>query len=147
MRCNNTNSNLIFYAENSLTARRRAQIESHLEECPDCREYLSFIRESMLVIENEKEVKPSPFIYTRIMAGLESKRKIAQGRTKKLIPAFAFTVILIVSVIGGINLGKLYSSVTYDYSNELQEEVSYFDELEQEKIETFFLNLNDEENE
>ncbi len=101
----------------------------------------------MLVIEKEKEVKPNPFIYTRVMAGLESKRRIAPARTKKLIPAFAFTLILIASVIGGINLGKLYSSVAYDHSNELQEEVSYFDELEQEKIETFFLNLNCEENE
>ena len=51
------------------------------------------------------------------------------------------------AVIGGINLGKLYSRTILSNKNELQEEVSYIDDIEQEQIENFFMTSNETGNE
>jgi len=147
MKCKNLNSDLILYAENTLPAGRKARLDSHLEECSDCREFLSFIRDSLITIEKEREIRPNQFLFTRVMAGLESGKQHTKSHSKKLIPAFAFSAILVAAVIGGINLGKLYSLRSSAYSDDLKEEIGYLDDIKQEPIEIFFLTSNSESDE
>ena len=99
-----------------------------------------------MVIEKDKEISHNPFLYTRIMAKLESRKEPA-GFLKKLIPALTVSLILMLAITGGVFMGRLYSGSNPGYSDDLQEEISYLNDIEQEPIETFFLIPNDENNE
>lgn len=145
MKCKIPDRNFILYAEGSLTAEAKDQIESHLAECSECTQFLSFLEESMNVIQKDKEINPNPFLITRILSGIENE-KAEPEYSKKLVPAFVFSFILVAGILGGVFMGSLYSGNS-NYSNDLQEEVSYFNDIRQESIETFFLTTDDIENE
>jgi anti-sigma factor RsiW len=146
MNCNIPDNDLYLFADGSLSDERRLKVESHLTECKECREYLSFIEKSIMVIEKDKEISQNPFLFTRIMAKLEASNKSHWSHAKKTVPSFVFSLFLAGVIIGGINLGRLYSTNTSYYNNDLQEEISYLDDIKQESIETFFITKNDEEN-
>ena len=145
MKCNKISNDLISYADGSLSAERRDHIDSHIEDCSECKEFLFSLEEALKVIEKDKEVNENSFLYTRLLAKLDTKEKDSRFIAKRFIPAFAFSAILLIGILGGINLGKLYSESTSGYSNELQEEISYIHDIRQEPIENFFLTSNDEE--
>jgi predicted anti-sigma-YlaC factor YlaD len=147
MNCKILHNGLFLYAEGSLPSDRMKTVESHLEECEGCRRFIEYLQESLMVIEREKESDHNPFLSTRILAELESVREIRPLFRRKWITAFAFVTLLIVAVIGGLNLGKLYSLTIIPHTNELQEEMSYIDDLEQEPIEMFFMTDNNGSNE
>ncbi len=146
MNCKIIHDDLFLYAERSLPSDRMKTVESHLEECEDCRRFIEYLKESLMVIEREKESDYNPFLGTRILAELESVRERSLFK-RKWVTAFAFVTLLIVAIIGGINLGKLYSLTIIPHNNELQEEMSYIDDLEQEPIEIFFMTDNNGSNE
>ena len=81
-----------------------------------------------------------------ILNALDSSRHRVR-KDVKWVPAFAFAIMLVAAVIGGINLGKLYSRTILSNKNELQEEMSYIDDLEQEQIENYFMTSNETGNE
>ncbi|HUX59166.1 MAG TPA: zf-HC2 domain-containing protein [Bacteroidales bacterium] len=147
MKCNCLNSDLILYAEGSLPPERSDDLEFHIAECSECMEFLQFLKKLMTVVEKDKEIGQNAFLYTRIMAKMGADEKQTRFELKRLIPAFAFSTILMAGIFGGINLGKLYSGSISGYSNDLQEEISYIDDIKQESIEAFFLTSNDEEDE
>ncbi len=146
MKCKIPDRDLIIYAEGSLSAEGKDYLESHLAECSECRDFLSFLEESMEVVQNDKKINPNPFLFTRILSGIEVAEKGQPRYSKKLIPAFAFSFLFVAGILGGVFMGRLYSGNS-DYSNDLQEEVSYFNDIRQESIETFFLSTDDDENE
>ena len=145
MKCKIPDRDLFLYAENSLSAEAKDQIESHLAECSECTHFLSFLEESMKIVQKDKEIDPNPFLFTRIMSRIENKKEETRY-SKKFIPAFVFSLLLITGILGGVLMGSLYSGSS-NYSNDLQEEVSYFNDIRQESIETFFLTITDDENE
>ncbi len=145
MKCKILNNDLILYAEDSLPSERRDTLESHLKECSECREFLVFLRESMVIIEQDKVVDHNPFLYTRIMAKLEPKERYSH--VKKLIPALTFSLILLAGIFVGIDLGKYFFGNNPPYSADLHEEIRYLDDIKQEPIETFFITSNNENNE
>ena len=147
MKCKILNNDLISYAEGSLSAERKDHIDSHLTHCSDCNEFVSFLRQSLLAIEKDKEVAVNTFMYTRVVTRLDADERHSYINAKKIIPAFAFSFLLLLGIIGGINLGKLYSDSIPGYSIELQEEISYIDDIKQEPIEVFFSTSNEAEDE
>jgi hypothetical protein len=138
---------LIQYAENSIQVERRDQIDSHLSECSECRDFLAFLRKSLMVVEQDKLIRNNPFLYTRIMANLESDDEKTWYYIRKFIPPIVFSILLVAGILGGISLGRLYSGNAADYAGDLKEEISYVDDIRQESIETFLLIVNYEENE
>jgi len=147
MKCNILNSDLILYAERSLPAERRDLLESHVSECEECRAFLAFLVKSMTLIDKDKETDQNPFLYTRIMAKMEADEKQTWSQHKSFIPALVFSAIFLAGILGGIKIGKLYSGTIPGYYNDLQEEVSYFNDISQESIETFFIITNEDVNE
>jgi len=146
MNCNIPDSDLYLFADGSLPDERRLKVESHLTECRQCREYLSFIEKSIMIIEKDKEISQNPFLFTRIMAKLQSDNKSHWYNAKKAVPSFVFSLFLAGVIIGGINLGSLFSTDPVYFNNDLQEEITYLDDIKQESIEAFFITTNDEEN-
>ena len=147
MKCNIPDNDLFLYADGSLPAERRISVESHINECRECGEFLSFLGKTLEVVNKDKEIRENPFLFTRIMAKLEEEKRPYWLHSIKNIPSFAFSIVLIGVILGGINLGRLYSGNLSGYGNELQEEITYLDDIKQEQIEIFFFTSNDEENE
>ncbi len=147
MKCNILNSDLILYAEGTLPPERRAHVESHIANCSECSEFHAFLVGSFTVVEKDKEVVTNPFFYTRVMARLDTDKNRGGFRLKRVMPAFVLSTLLIAGILAGINIGKLYSVDNLLYTSDLQEEISYLDDIQQESIESFFLTLNEDENE
>ncbi len=146
MNCKKQRTDILLYAEDLLDENDRRDVELHMEACRDCREFMVYVKKSLLAAEREKNIEPNPFLATRIMNALEAKQH--KGSTiRRWVPGFAFAILFVAAVIGGINLGKLYSRTILSNKNELQEEVSYIDDIEQEQIENFFMTSNETGNE
>ena len=147
MKCTVFHKNLFNYAENTLSPELKDQIDSHLLTCSECRDYITFLKGAISVIQKDKEISPNPFLFTRIITGLESNDKRELTYTKRYIPEFVFSFVLVAGILGGIFMGSLYSGTSPAYTNDLQEEVSYINDIRQESIETFFLITDNDENE
>ena len=66
MKCKDINKDLVFFAEGSLTGKRKEEISNHLTECEMCRNFVKELIYNLEIIEKEKEVDPNPFMYSRI---------------------------------------------------------------------------------
>ena len=110
MGCKKSRTDILLYAEGLLEKESSRALESHLHVCSECREFLVFVKESLLTIEREKNTDPNPFMATTILNALDSSRHRVR-KDVKWVPAFAFAIMLVAAVIGGINLGKLYSRI------------------------------------
>lgn len=146
MNCKKPRTDILLYAEDLLDENERQAVELHMEECRDCREFMVYVKNSLLAAEREKNIESNPFLATRILNALETRRHKGSP-FRRWVPAFAFAILFMAAVIGGINLGKLYSRTILSNKNELQEEVSYIDDIEQEQIENFFMTSNETGNE
>ena len=147
MKCTISHKNLFNYAENTLSPDLKDQIDSHLLTCSECRDYLTFLKDAISVIQKDKEISPNPFLFTRIITELEGNDKRELTYAKRYIPEFVFSFVLVAGILGGIFMGSLYSGTSPAYTNDLQEEVSYINDIRQESIETFFLITDNDENE
>jgi predicted anti-sigma-YlaC factor YlaD len=115
--------NYLNWAEGKLNAPQREQIENHLQDCPDCREYY----EKMSAVFSEKtdltdlpRLKTDPFLPTRIRAMAENRAKSSFDNLKGWQWAGAFrlaisSLMLVAAVTIGIYLGKDLA-VTDQYS-------------------------------
>ncbi len=147
MDCNKINKDMLFYAEGNLPDERREEIEAHLSECPECRGFLKVVVDSLGFIEREKQIGSNPFLYTRILSLLQNRKRESSITARKLVPNIIAATLLFIGIIGGIRLGKLYSGYLPDGKAVLNEEIHYLYEIKQETIESFFLTINDRENE
>jgi anti-sigma factor RsiW len=113
MNCKKCHSNLIVYLEGGLRENERPAMEAHLKACEKCAGYATYLNESLQVIENEKNIDPAPFMFTRIKARMTTPVIPTYGKVWqiKLQPAF-FTVLLLVAIYSGIRIGSRFSTVT-----------------------------------
>ena len=131
-------NDLIFYLDNELSVEKNTAIEKHLEECADCRSFLSFLQEGMQVIDNEKNPEASPFFYTRLSSRLEEKQVHQPQRlwTRLAQPAF-FSLILLAGIYGGLKLGSNASSP--EINQQVTSGVQMLNDFAAEPIESFLL--------
>ena len=102
---------LIFYLDNELSVEKRTNVEKHLEECADCRDYLVFLQKGIQIIEKEKNPEVSPFFYTRLSARLEEKPVYqTQSQWVRLAQPAFFSLVLLAGIYGGLKLGSNASS-------------------------------------
>jgi anti-sigma factor RsiW len=129
---------LIFYLDNELSVEKRTVVEKHLEECADCRSFLSFLQDGMQVIEKEKNQEVSPFFFTRLSARLEEKsERQTQSPLVRLAQPAIFSLFLILGIYGGLKFGSNASSPKGNQpaTNSIQ----MLNDFEAEPIESFLL--------
>lgn len=146
MDCRDLGYDIFLYAENLLTGNRKEILERHLVDCKECRDFLGYVKVSLQVLEDEKQTEANPFLSTRILAAKEAEEQL-KPVVRRWAPALAFVILFVAAIFGGITLGKLYSQTIASSGSDVQEEMSYIDDLEQEQIETFFMTSNDTNNE
>lgn len=129
---------LIFYLDNELSEEKRSVVEKHLEECADCRSFLAFLQNEMLVIEKEKNPESSPFFFTRLSARLDERPQFKlQGLWVRFAQPAFFSAMLIAGIYGGLRLGSNASSGMIN--PEPTSTIQLMNDFEAEPIESFLL--------
>ncbi len=105
----------------------------HLEGCPYCQRLLEEIQAGLLVIEREKELRPNPFLATRVLERVKQEERIA--RPKFFLNNVALLAAMLVGVFVGLQLGTFHYETNVEQLYEQGSEISYFDDFGQEPIE------------
>lgn len=139
MNCKKCHSNLIVYLEGGLRESERPVMEAHLKECTKCTGYAIYLKNTLQVIEIEKNIDPAPYMFTRIKSRMTTPTipvsgKIWQG---KLQPAF-FTLLLLIAIYSGIRIGSQFSdAVNEDFIAETL--APAINEMKAEPLELFLM--------
>ncbi|MDM8158411.1 zf-HC2 domain-containing protein [Labilibaculum sp. K2S] len=139
MKCKEVNSKLIFYLEKELLKDEMLQVENHLSKCSSCSDRLILLQSAMGVIEKEKSLQANPYFLSKTLNRLrEEQRRAAQPFIGLLKPAL-LGVLFLLAIGSGIFMGANFASdtETRQQSNLID---PYFNEIDNETIELFFLN-------
>lgn len=129
---------LIFYLDNELSVEKKTAVEKHLEECADCRSFLAFLKDGMLIIDNEKNPEVTPFFYTRLSARLdENLKNQTQSQWIRLAQPAFFSLVLLAGIYGGMKLGG--NASTQKENPQTTSSVQILNDFAAEPIESFLL--------
>jgi predicted anti-sigma-YlaC factor YlaD len=111
------------YTAGKLDEFQRQAFASHLASCKSCREFAEKIKESMLLLEEEKAVEFDPYMFTRILAIIDAPKQPGESVWIRLAwqPAL-IAVVVFLMVLAGIHIGSNYQyqrSITDDYAAEV----------------------------
>jgi len=134
MTCNSIHNQLIGYLDGEINGDLRTEIESHLKECSHCSEFLIRLKKAFDLIEEEKQLHHDPYMFTRIMAGMEDRKPVMPGNKFRIVLQAAVSIVIIVTgIYTGIFIGDHFtkeSPVSSDYQNEIY----FLDELQHENM-------------
>ncbi len=134
MDCKSTEKKLIFFIENALNPEDAVVVAAHLEQCPDCRSKMEFLKETLSRVNMEKTVEVNPFLFTRIQARLEQTEK---HETRRILKPLAIAAALVMGVFFGILLGQL--TMTPKATNSEQEVAYLFQDHQMESMESLLM--------
>jgi anti-sigma factor RsiW len=105
----------IVWLDGRLSPNKRKEVEQHLEQCAECREYFKRM-ETLFAdsgLQEIPELEPQPYELTRIKQLAQQKKKEGSFRfLKQPLPAVVlYSVILFFTLMAGIWMGKgIYQS-------------------------------------
>jgi predicted anti-sigma-YlaC factor YlaD len=134
MNCKSTEKKLIFFIENSLKPEETVVVAAHLEQCPDCRAKLEYLKEILAQAEIEKIIENKPFLFTRIQGRLANEET---HKTKRILRPLAIAVALVIGVFSGILLGQY--TMTPNTTDQEREVAYLFQDQEIENMESLLL--------
>ena len=136
MNCKTIDQKLIFYFEGELSAQENKLIEQHIENCSSCAAKLEYLRETLSILNTEKEAEVKPFLYTRIQGKMTVHPKVTK---QWALASIMVTSVLFIGLFFGSMVGKL--SIPTEYSSNDNYTVSYlFDDMQMESMEYKLLN-------
>ena len=117
MKCKEINKKLLFYQLGELPERDRHEIEEHLKGCSDCASALSKMNSIMSMIDEEKKLEPSPFLFSKIENKINNLR--TENVKENAMPVFAWhlrhvfiTVSIVTGIIAGVITGNYLNIIT-----------------------------------
>jgi hypothetical protein len=136
MNCKEVEIRMTDYLERNLPDGQLKLMESHVLQCSSCSLLMNKLQEAYSIIEKEKKVEINPFIYTRIMAKLES---IERASLPEYIPVYQrilkpaiIIALLVTGLFIGTLIGGMYSEK--DTINSLPAEVTYINDMSMESV-------------
>jgi len=143
MKCQVIHKKLIFFLEDELSGKEMQAIREHLDSCPDCALFAEDMRETLSILDSEKNPEINPFFYTRVKAKLVNQdEKESQMMRRpvlvRVLQPLAFSILLLVGVYAGIKFGAQSAKPGISYTAE-QEIIPYLNEMDVEPIEIFLL--------
>jgi predicted anti-sigma-YlaC factor YlaD len=137
MDCSEIEKKLIFYIEGSLSWAEAENISDHLKSCNKCNELSYSLNNSISIIEYQKHLKPSPFLYTRIAAKLQNENEVVSYNRRRILQPLFVICIAVFALIGGIKIGNIYKSA---HTAEMASITTcYWNDMSQEPIESKIL--------
>jgi hypothetical protein len=143
MNCKNCRTDLIGFIQGTLPKGMEVRILEHLNGCTECRSFADYLRTTLNVIQIEREIASDPFLATRI-EGILSNSTAAPRRLSflpKLVPALTFSIFILAGIAGGIGLGRVLTAAADNQKMAAQQMSFLVDDLQQEPIESFLMNL------
>lgn len=123
MRCAQAQKLISDYVDGDLDERRAAELEKHMDACPDCREVLEDFRRIVKEARSLKTVIPAEAVWVRISRGLDGARIKEPRRSEpvtRLTPARPFflarhpvwsaAAAALIVVVGGLALLRPWSA-------------------------------------
>ncbi len=123
MRCKQAQKLVSEYVDGNLDERRAAELEKHLESCPDCREILKDLRGIVREARSLKTVVPPEAVWQKISGSLDGARLeepaprksapvVAPGRAlfPSRRPVWAAAAAALVIALGGLALLRPWSA-------------------------------------
>lgn len=135
MKCNHFQNSFSNYMDGTMAPDMIRKINEHLSGCAECVAFLKELRHSYTIIEQEKIIAANPFLYTRVMAQIETLEQ-AQANVipvylQWLQPAFV-TMAMAGALILGIMLGNLYN--TPKVANRVPDEMGFMNDAAFESL-------------
>jgi len=133
MECKKVRDRLIAeYGDKELGPEENAEVERHLDVCPDCRGFFQAVQKSAVIPFKEAgEIQPESVVWQRIQETLEAKRSPSEGGFWKLVDIFvsrfpfpvplmraAFVTALILGVVVLAKWPASYADPVYGYISE-----------------------------
>lgn len=144
MNCQIVQNKLIFFLDGELSGTEMKAVQAHLDSCSDCVLFAQDLKKTLSILEEEKNPEVNPFFYTRVKAKLENQIE-AEGQLMRrpvlvrILQPVAFSIILLLSVYGGIRLGNPSSPKNPGNVVAEQDMIPYWNQLDAEPIENFLL--------
>lgn len=139
MNCSEVHNDLIFFIEGSLDEKRSTEIKEHLSTCKKCSDFADYLRESLDIINEEKQVAGDSGFAERIISILDTGGKDKKTYSLRILKYAAAAAVIMLGVFTGINLGKVASGYNHNDGSAQSDELYYLNDLYQEPIESFFL--------
>jgi anti-sigma factor RsiW len=135
MDCKKTEHKIGAYINGTLEKDEHKQVEGHISQCTDCMKLYNFMKETMGIIDVERNIGPKPFLYTRIQARQAAYRPMPTNW--RAASVFA-TLVLLIGIVIGTAIGR---ATIPDNEQETQYTVAYlFDDTNIESLEKTLLN-------
>lgn len=106
--CKQTKKMAWEYLEGRFNQDKGELIEEHLKECPGCQMVYNKIQLMMDTVQEQKNLKSSPFLTTRILNRLD-EGEITAGKSYFLLKHIWRSVAVAIVILTGIITGRLVS--------------------------------------
>jgi anti-sigma factor RsiW len=135
MDCKKIEHKIGAYISGTLDKNEHMQVEGHISQCPDCIKLYNFMKETMGLIDIEKNTAPKPFLYTRIQARQAAYRPTPTNWRTATVFA---TLVLVIGIVIGTAIGRATIPAN---EQDTQYTVAYlFDDTNIESLEKTLLN-------
>jgi predicted anti-sigma-YlaC factor YlaD len=108
MNCKLCQQELEAYLEGRMPEGLKAQVETHLANCVECKTKYQLISIAEKTIKDEKQLEVNPFIATRVMNSIEELEKKEEFRApayqkvlKPILIGFSIAVAILIGVLEG----------------------------------------------
>lgn len=145
MKCKIVHKKLIFYSTGELNNSEKEGISTHLKNCENCHNLYNELESTLNLVEKKKTLEPNPFLYTRIKQKLdnlenEKSQTVFNPVYKKVLQPVFLSFILAIGLFSGVKLGNTFVMDQEEKLSVSRTTEFYFNDFEQEKLETFLLN-------
>lgn len=132
MKCTNAKQKMIFLAEGSLSSEQAIAMKDHLHMCDSCSHVYQQLKQTLEVIETDKQIKVDPWFAGRVVVRLSNLQAGQKSGIQSLKPSFLYlrAIPVAASLAIALWLGILIGSeLSTQYNNNLTTEETSSTEL------------------
>ncbi|TET72623.1 MAG: hypothetical protein E3J56_05055 [Candidatus Aminicenantes bacterium] len=110
MRCEKVKEKLSAFIDNALDREKTSEIQQHLAECSVCNQAMKLLAQTWDALEVWEKIEPSDSFEAKFWQRVrerELRKPFFQKLLKRVIPAPATVIILVIGLFGGIYLGNI----------------------------------------
>ncbi len=142
MDCKNIEDILIFYALNEISGAEKEEVQKHLNKCETCNSIYNNLKADLNIIDEEKVTVINENFTANIMSEIEniSSEKMKKNNIIKMFQPLAAAAGIILILTIGILTGNMIAADSTQNITNTENEIYYFNDLQQENAEFFLLN-------
>lgn len=141
MNCNSVKQKLIYYLEGDLSLIESNIVKKHVDNCSECRFYLSELKKSLAIIETEKIKEINTDFYSKLSNRLDEIENDTPVYSIKYIfmQVIAYAAVIAIGIFIGLFTENKINNISENDYSEYTEEIIVWNDFAQEPIETFLL--------